>query len=68
MPDYEFLQVNINCELFTASGQEIINEVLKSGEKDLQTIGSIILSESLPVQSVLFSTLAGFAAFCDSGF
>ena len=40
MPDYEFLQVNINAdidgELFTASWREILNEGWKSIEKDLQ--------------------------------
>ena len=40
MPDYEFLQVNINAdidgELFTASGRQILNEGWKSVEKDLQ--------------------------------
>ena len=40
MPDYEFLQVNINAdidgELFTASGRQVINEGWKSFEKDLQ--------------------------------
>ena len=40
MPDFEFLQVNINAnidgELFTASGRHILNEGWKSIEKDLQ--------------------------------
>ena len=40
MPDYEFLQVNINAdidgELFSASGRQILNEGWKSVEKDLQ--------------------------------
>ena len=40
MPDYEFLQVNINAdidgELFFASGRQILNEGWKSIEKDLQ--------------------------------
>ena len=40
MPDYEFLQVNINAdidgELFTASGRQVLNEGWKSFEKDLQ--------------------------------
>ena len=40
MPDYEFLQVNINAdidgELFTASGRQILNEGWKSIENDLQ--------------------------------
>ena len=40
MPDYEFLQVNINVdidgELFSASGRQILNEGWKSVEKDSQ--------------------------------
>ena len=40
MPDYEFLQVNINAdidgELFSASGRQILNEGWKSVEKDSQ--------------------------------
>ena len=40
MPDFEFLQVNINVdidgELFTASGRQVLNEGWKSVEKDLQ--------------------------------
>ena len=40
MPDYEFLQVNINAEiegeLFSASGRQVLNEGWKSVEKDLQ--------------------------------
>ena len=40
MPDYEFLQVNINAdidgELFSASGRQILNEGWKSIEKNLQ--------------------------------
>ena len=40
MPDYEFFQVNIHADidgdLFTASGQQVLNEGWKSIEKDLQ--------------------------------
>ena len=40
MPDYEFLQVNINAdiegELFSASGRQVLNEGWKLVEKDLQ--------------------------------
>ncbi|MBR0078747.1 MAG: DNA topoisomerase III, partial [Synergistaceae bacterium] len=40
MPDFEFLQVNINAdidgELFTASGRQILNDGWKFVEKDLQ--------------------------------
>ena len=40
LPDYEFLQVNINAnidgEIFTASGRQVLNEGWKYIEKDLQ--------------------------------
>ncbi|MBQ7576751.1 MAG: hypothetical protein IJT21_00630 [Synergistaceae bacterium] len=41
MPDYEFLQVNINTdidgELFSASGRQVLNEGWKSVEKIYRT-------------------------------
>lgn len=41
MPDFEYLQVNINAEidgeLFTASGRQILNDGWKSLEKDSET-------------------------------